>query len=64
MLIGGVWIFFCFDYITLLIPFPAFTTTVSLLAQDVLALLQLSFIASRATGYPRRLATLLLAALS
>ena len=36
----------------------------SLLAQDVLALLQLSFIASRATGYPRRLATLLLAALS
>lgn len=64
VLIGGVWIFFCFDYITLLIPFPAFTTTVSLLAQDVLALLQLSFIASRATGYPRRLATLLLAALS
>lgn len=35
-----------------------------MLAQDVLALLQLSFIASRATGYPRRLATLLLAALS
>ncbi|WP_139652860.1 sensor histidine kinase [Raoultibacter phocaeensis] len=53
VLVGGVWIFFCFDYITLLVPHPAFTTTVSLLAQDVLGVLLLAFVASRVGGRTR-----------
>ena len=60
---AGVWIFFCFDYITLLVPFPAFTTTVSMITQDMLSPLLLAFVASRVEGRPRTVARWLSAAL-
>lgn len=56
VLIGGLWIFFCFDYITLFIPRPQFTATVSLLAQDMLGIVLMAFVACRSQGRLRRCA--------
>ncbi|WP_080800318.1 sensor histidine kinase [Arabiibacter massiliensis] len=54
VLLGGVWIFFCFDYITLLVPNPQFTAAVSLLSQDLLGIALVGFVVSRARGRFRR----------
>ncbi|MBX9032777.1 sensor histidine kinase [Gordonibacter massiliensis (ex Traore et al. 2017)] len=64
VLLGGVWIFFCFDYVTLFIPHPQFTATVSLLAQDAMPLALVGYVIQRSAGTLRRFARVVLAAMA
>ncbi|RDB61383.1 hypothetical protein C1878_11755 [Gordonibacter sp. 28C] len=64
VLLGGVWIIFCFDYVTLFIPHPQFTATVSLLAQDAMPLALVGYVIQRSVGTLRRFARIALAAMA
>ena len=64
VLLGGVWIIFCFDYVTLFIPHPQFTATVSLLAQDAMPLALVGFVIQRSGGSLRRFAQIVLTAMA